>query len=172
MLKYFAYGSNLLSGRLQARVPSARPLGVAQLGQHTLEFSKRSFVDGSGKCTIIHTGQADNTVWGVVFEMDPRDRPALDRAEGLGNGYRAMEVEVLIDGRSLRVFTYIVQGTHHQPGLVPLDWYRALVLAGAEEHGLPADYIAGISAVAAEPDPDEERAARLWDLVEKAASGK
>ena len=165
MLQYFAYGSNLLTARLRARVPSARPLGVGRLMQHALEFSKRSFVDGSGKCTIIETDRPDDVVWGVVFELNPGDRPALDRAEGLGNGYEHREVEVSLKDSVMQAFTYIVQTTHHQPGLVPWDWYMALVLAGAGEHELPEDHIARIRAVAVARDPDEDRAARMWRLA-------
>ncbi|TNF88372.1 MAG: gamma-glutamylcyclotransferase, partial [Gammaproteobacteria bacterium] len=40
-LYYFAYGSNMSPARLQARVPSARPLGVYRLKGHRLSFHKR-----------------------------------------------------------------------------------------------------------------------------------
>lgn len=46
---YFAYGSNMSSARLRARVPSCRPIGIAFLPGHELRFHKRS-KDGSGKC--------------------------------------------------------------------------------------------------------------------------
>ncbi len=165
MLHYFAYGSNLPTARLQARVPSARPLCVGRLARHVLEFSKRSFMDHSAKCTIVHTGDPRDEVWGVLFTMDEEQRPDLDRAEGLGHGYERREVEVLTDRGAALVFTYIVQPSHHDPGLVPFDWYRALVLAGAVEHGLPGEYIDRIREVADEPDPDQERAARMWALA-------
>jgi gamma-glutamylcyclotransferase len=44
--------------------------------------------------------------------------------------------------------------------VTPYDWYKALVIAGAREHGLPADYIAALAAAPAKPDPDKIRAAR------------
>ena len=34
------------------------------------------------------------------------------------------------------------------PSLTPYDWYKAFVLAGAREHGLPQDYVAALDAVA------------------------
>ena len=45
----FAYGSNVCSGRLRERVPSAVPVRVARLLNHSLRFHKRSG-DHSGKC--------------------------------------------------------------------------------------------------------------------------
>ena len=50
-LLYFAYGSNMSSVRLRARVNSAQPLGVARLPGHRLRWHMHS-LDGSGKCDI------------------------------------------------------------------------------------------------------------------------
>ena len=83
-MNYFAYGSNLLTRRLRARVPSARPLGPALLKGHRLAWHKISR-DGSGKCDI--TPDPGGTVWGVVFEIDPQKKCGLDRTEALGFGY-------------------------------------------------------------------------------------
>jgi gamma-glutamylcyclotransferase len=49
---YFAYGSNMLTERLKARVPSTRPISPAILSDYDLRFHKRS-TDKSGKCDII-----------------------------------------------------------------------------------------------------------------------
>ena len=46
---YFAYGSNLSSARMAARVPSARVVARAQLPGHALRFHKVGR-DGSAKC--------------------------------------------------------------------------------------------------------------------------
>ena len=44
-------GSNMCTGRLQQRVPSARPIAVAKLLNNSLRFHKRSDKDGSEKRT-------------------------------------------------------------------------------------------------------------------------
>ena len=44
--------------------------------------------------------------------------------------------------------------------LAPFGWYRALVVAGARESGLPDRYISALAAVTAVADPNEERARR------------
>ena len=46
---YFAYGSNMCTGRLRQRVPSAAPVRIAKLLNRSLRFHKRSD-DRSGKC--------------------------------------------------------------------------------------------------------------------------
>ncbi|HKW19463.1 MAG TPA: gamma-glutamylcyclotransferase family protein, partial [Terriglobales bacterium] len=81
-LYYFAYGSNMCTGRLRARVPSARPVFVTQLRCHTLKFQKRSQKDGSAKADAEHTGRESDVVWGVVFEIDAAQKQHLDEAEG------------------------------------------------------------------------------------------
>lgn len=83
---YFAYGSNMCTGRLRQRVPSADPVRVARLLNHSLRFHKRSR-DGSAKADAFFTGEPENVVWGVVFDIDPADKLRLDEHEGLSHGY-------------------------------------------------------------------------------------
>lgn len=91
---YFAYGSNMCSERLRARkILSATPICVAYLSNHSLRFHKRS-QDESGKGDASFTGSPEDSVWGVVFDIDQSEEPRLDAAEGLGQGYRKDEVMV------------------------------------------------------------------------------
>src|SRR4249920_812082 len=93
-LRYFAYGSNMLTARLRERVPSATAIGIGRLEGHVLCWDKRSWRDGSGKCDAEYTGQRSDVVWGVVFEFELEEKPALDQAEGLGNGYMEKMVNI------------------------------------------------------------------------------
>lgn len=155
MLYYFAYGSNLLSRRLAARTPSARPLGIARLPGHRLYWHKRGR-DGSGKCDAALTGDRGDAVVGVVYRLDAGERAALDRAEGLGAGYHGAEHDFVVAGRALSAFFYRADAGAVDPALAPFDWYHALVVAGAREHRLPADYIAALQRATVD-DPDAER---------------
>jgi cation transport regulator ChaC len=153
---YFAYGSNMLSGRLRHRVPSCALQGVAKLSGFKLSFSKRS-VDGSGKCSIAPS--VDDTVFGVVYDIPLDQKPRLDRAEGLGNGYHERKFQaVWLDGSSVEVLTYVADDHAIDFSAVPYSWYKEFVLAGAQEHGLPAKYIHdNIESVQAIVDPKPER---------------
>lgn len=163
-LYYFAYGSNLHPERLRERVPSSRALAVAELDGHLLRFHKRGR-DGSGKCSILPSGRPQDRVFGVVYRMAAAEQANLDRAEGLGAGYRRVELTVRVDGKPWPVFSYRAQDSHIDDALLPFTWYRRLVLAGARHHGLPADYIDAIGTIAARPDPDTERHARHVRLL-------
>lgn len=167
---YLAYGSNMLTARLQARVPSAQPVGVARLPRHVLCFHKRSHNDGSGKCTLQPASEAVAAVFGVLFEIEPSERPALDRAEGLGVGYAARTVTVHTACGPRRAYTYQARPDHLDATLRPYVWYRALVIAGAREHGLPASHRARLRAVPAQRDPDADRRQRHRTLLPASAA--
>jgi gamma-glutamylcyclotransferase len=153
----FAYGSNLLVERLRARTPSARPVTVATLSGHALRWHKRG-MDGSAKCDAAPTGADEDVVWGVVFRIARAEKPRLDSAEGLGRGYREDAVIVTAGATTLRALSYLA--TDVDPALQPFHWYKAYVLAGARQHGLPEAYVERILAVPSIPDPDPRRAAQ------------
>jgi len=142
--------------RLRARVPSATSLGCHRLLGHDLRYHKAG-QDGSGKCDAFFTGRAEDVVYGVLFEMDAKDKPALDAAEGLGVGYDAKQVSVKdAQGGVHTALTYIALRIDTR--CQPYDWYLHHVQVGAAEALLPAAYVAQkIVAVQAIDDPDTQR---------------
>jgi hypothetical protein len=156
--EYFAYGSNMATARLQKRTPSAEPLGLATLAGHTLRFHKRSKKDGSAKCDAFATSDEDAAVVGVLFKFDPAERGKLVPPRALA-GYDARVVTVInAEGRRRKVLSYFASPAAIDASLKPYSWYKDHVLAGAEEHGLPPDYVAEhIEAIEAVEDPDSAR---------------
>jgi len=155
-LHYFSYGSNMSSKRLLARVPSARKVGVGVLSHHELRFHKASHKDGTAKCDARETGNADHCIHGVVFLIDPAEKPYLDKVEGVGVGYEEKFVTVqLEDGSAVEAYTYYA--TSIDPALKPFCWYKEHVMIGAREHALPADYVAQIECIEVLDDEDLQR---------------
>ncbi len=153
-LIYFAYGSNMSSKRLKARVPSAKALGIGVLDGYALAFHKVSKKDGSAKCDIV-TSLSDQ-VFGVLFEINDKEKSVLDRWEGLNQGYDEMVVEITIEtGNGISAFTYYATIT--DPELQPFTWYKRHVIEGAREADLPSAYIKTIENVAATEDDDKQR---------------
>lgn len=146
---YFAYGSNMSTARLRARTPSARVVGRGRLPGHALRWHKLGR-DGSGKCDVAAAGPG-SVVWGVLFRIDCAEKERLDRIEGLGVGYDEMEVAVATDAGEASARTYRARPDRVDSALRPRPWYKAHVLAGAREHGLPASYVTMIEAVEAAP---------------------
>ena len=162
-LLYFAYGSNMLTRRLRdpARAPSARVLATGYVAGHRLVFDKAG-QDGSGKCDIEVSVESDR-VYGVLYLLTPPDLRRLDRVEGLGSGYRRDTLEIVSECRSRLAYTYVA--LQKTPGLRPFDWYKQLVVAGADEHGLPEAYVERLRAEPVSPDPDVHRAGRAAQLL-------
>ena len=158
-MHYFAYGSNMSLSRLRERVPSAEALGCFALSYHDLRFHKAS-KDGSGKCDAFFTSDLENVIYGVLFKIDPSEKPDLDKAEGLGYGYDAKEVTVTAhDGASVAATTYVA--TNIDENLKPYSWCVFHVLVGANEASLPQDYIdSRITSVEAAEDSDAGRDAK------------
>jgi hypothetical protein len=147
---YFAYGSNMSSRRLRARVPSASPVGIGTLTGWSLAFHKAGR-DGSGKCSIVAVDSA--RVLGVLFSLRATELVKLDLIEGRGFGYERRMIEIATgDGLVVEAQTYIA--TRIGTGLRPYSWYKRHVLEGALEAGLPAYYITTIQAVEAIEDDD------------------
>ena len=150
----FAYGSNMLSARLQDRCSSAIPLCVAELNGFMLCWHKRS-KDGSRKCDIVSASSPKSRVFGVLYRVALHQKCILDKAEGLGQGYAEIDIDVLCEG--VRIAAKAYQATDIDHTRRPYSWYRALVVAGAKEHHLPEDYISQLEAVATQEDPNRAR---------------
>ena len=159
---YFSYGSNMSFKRLNARISNITRLGVAMLSHHDLRFHKASEKDGSAKCDIFETSDPEHLVIGVVYEIDPLEKPILDKYEGLGCGYEIKQVSVEMDGDLINAFAYYA--THINQDLKPLHWYKEHVLRGARENELPDHYIRQIESIHSIDDHDVERHARELEI--------
>lgn len=152
----------MLLERLRApkRCPGAVRVSNAVAENFGLAFDKES-VDGSGKASIRPCTRS--IVHGVIFRIPISQLPALDVTEGVGNGYERVEdFSVATADGVLIVLTYVADKV--SPGLQPYDWYLQLVVAGAEQAGLPGDYVDGLKAVESIPDPKPNRPTRLEAL--------
>jgi gamma-glutamylcyclotransferase len=159
---YFAYGSNMLTRRLKGRTPSADAVSTGFVEGHSLIFDKVSS-DCSGKADIEVSGSPADRVYGVLFSIATEEESSLDRAEGLGKGYRKDEVQVVTPNGVAVAIAYIA--TEKDPAYQPYHWYKALVIAGAVEHNLPDSYIEWLRTVDSKPDPNTTRRAENEALL-------
>ena len=138
-----------------AAVSYKKDEGIAE--GYALRFHKRGG-DGSGKCDAFRTGEPADRLWGALYRLNERQLADLDRIEG--SGYRRATVEVFLGDRALEADLYVARPEAREAGLLPFDWYKEIVLAGARENGLSQGYLDAIEAVPSVADPDLERAAR------------
>jgi gamma-glutamylcyclotransferase (GGCT)/AIG2-like uncharacterized protein YtfP len=130
---------------MQLACPGSRFLGVAELRNHRLAFTRRSLRTGTGVADVLVEPGA--SVWGALYELDEAGVAALDQKEGNGWAYERKAVHLSsADGRSEHdAFAYVViePDSDHVP---PSEEYMQALLDGAGERGLPADYIATLAA--------------------------
>ncbi len=119
---------------MQAHIPSAVAMHIAYMPDRKLVCNKLGR-DGTGKANLVR--QRGQMVYGVLYALSPA---ALQVLDGFDAGYRRIKARVFISGQDpVCVQTYEAERLTDDP--VPLDWYRAYIIAGAREHGLPADYV-------------------------------
>jgi gamma-glutamylcyclotransferase len=154
---YFAYGSNMLTKRLQERAPSAKPVGIGYVMEHHLRWHKKGR-DGSGKCDIFFTGDQDHQVHGVLFEISGAEKTRLDGIEGLNRGYDEKMVEIITVSGLVSAVTYYARVIDER--LRPYEWYKRYVVEGAIEYDFPEIYVQELKSVEAVKDLDLEREQR------------
>ncbi|MFY9083804.1 gamma-glutamylcyclotransferase family protein [Aliarcobacter cryaerophilus] len=154
---YFAYGSNMSSKRLNARVKAIK-FANGKLLNHKLKFHKIS-KDGSGKCDAFETKDLNNFVLGVVYEIYENTLDTLDSFEGKGYGYDRKEVEITLEDMT-KINAIIYYATKIDDSLLPYDWYLKHVLFGAKENRLEDNYINFIRGISSKKDKNELREAK------------
>lgn len=156
---YFGFGSNLLFKRIKIQNKTAERVGVGKLVDYQLDFAdssadKKYYSPTWNGCpaTIIET--KGSAVYGAVWKINKEDLDELDRQEGVECGiYKPMTVTVLMNAKDIQeeieCRTYQLV---HNPS-TPLDTenrpferqpsrtYLNVILNGAEETGLPYDYV-------------------------------
>jgi hypothetical protein len=93
-----------------------------------------------------------------VYEIPREEKRRLDRVEGLGHGYAETTVDVTVGLDTIRAVMYYA--TDKDRSLIPYHWYKAYVIAGAQEHTLPQDYIDLVEQMPSMDDPDVARSTR------------
>ncbi len=168
-MKYLAYGSNMFEARVKhnTRAPSALCLGVAILSGCQMRFHKIG-MDGSAKCNAFTTGNMDDSVYGVVFDIAEKDIAVLDEEEDIRRGgYSRQQVNVIMlkDSAKCVVECYLAGLGFIDATLRPFDWYKALVVAGAQEHKLPHDYVRYLDACPSIRDSNQTRSGKAKDIL-------
>ncbi|NRA87662.1 MAG: hypothetical protein HRU28_09750 [Rhizobiales bacterium] len=70
------------------------------------------------------------------------------------NYQRSDDFIVILNGKEVKTITYYVQKSDLEVGLLPCDWYRDIILLGAKEHQLDAEYIKQFENLITVKDPE------------------
>jgi hypothetical protein len=167
LLWYFAYGSNMqpatFAGRRGIVAVQAVP---ARLAGWQLVFDKPPLLPmGQGMANVVATRGSE--VLGVAYAISADDLAHVDLTEGvLIENYQRVAVEVVALGGGAPFEAWTLTSERRSDGLLPSERYMALLIDGAEHHGLPADYVAWLRAHPAVADSPETLAVR--DFIDRA----
>jgi len=139
---YFAYGSNMSSARLHARITGAEALGPARLLDFELVFDKPGR-DGSAKANLRAAPNA--CAHGVLWRVESI---ALDTLDDFEPGYeRILQAIVPAAATATHAWTYIHPGSSRP--MQPSHAYLSHLVVGVREHGLPDELLTRLERLAA-----------------------
>jgi gamma-glutamylcyclotransferase (GGCT)/AIG2-like uncharacterized protein YtfP len=158
---YFAYGSNMQTatfrGRRGIEFHRARPVRVP--GWRLVLDKPPLFSIGHAFANVV--AEPDAEVLGVAYEVDEEALRAIDLTEGvlIGNYERVVVSATPLGGRARRPLSvHTLTSPRRDPTLSPSTRYMSLLIEGALEHGLPAEYVAFLRTI---PATEESAAAKL-----------
>jgi hypothetical protein len=161
---YFAYGSNMQSETLRGRrgVEYHRAV-TARLPGWRLVLDKPGLISVVGAfANIIPDPGAE--VLGVSFELSETDLAHVDLTEGvlIGNYDRvAVTVQPLASPGAPPLAAFTLTSERRDASVQPTRRYMDLLIAGAEEHGLPAAYVAFLRSIPASEETPEAQELRV-----------
>ena len=125
---YIAYGSNINLPQMSFRCPHSKVVGTAMVKGWELEFR--------GVATIVP--KADSEVPVLLWELDPRDIPALNRYEGFPHLYRQQEIEVETPDGKAKGMVYLMNRGQISP---PSQGYLQTIWDGYKANGMDTSYL-------------------------------
>lgn len=146
-IKYFAYGSNMNLAQMCERCPHSEKIGIGYMNDAEVCFPSFYAPWDSGMAG--YRSSPGNKMWGVIFDLDPRDLEVMRDYEDFVfgrdpelNNYNEVTVVVISNEEEIECMTYesIVTG-NYRPSLK----YLQGIIQGATENNLPEEYIEKLS---------------------------
>lgn len=147
MEKYlvFAYGSNMNFEYLvnyfntQGKKFSLKKIGIGELKGYKLSWSVYSKTWNCGVLNVINSN--DDSVWGVIYEVDENTLYLLDKKEGCPKKYVRELLPVYVSNEEVLAYVYKANPSHTTANFWPNLDYKKIVLEGAIANSLPQDYV-------------------------------
>lgn len=125
---YIAYGSNINLEQMAYRCPHSKVVGTSKIKGYELEFR--------GVATIVPKENASVPV--LIWELDERDLPILNKYEGFPSFYRQEKMPFELNGKSYKGMAYLMNRGTISP---PSPQYYNTILQGYQENGLDESYL-------------------------------
>ncbi len=139
MVWHFGYGSNLSTEFLRQHCPSVKPVMKAYLPNFRVEFRFYSNNRQGGISSIMEA--PGEMTYGVIYEMPKKEMDDLDVLESVPEGLYTRETFLVLgeDGEWHEGNLYRV--ANPEGPFTPAKSYLDLMIEGAREHGLDAEFL-------------------------------
>lgn len=159
--KYFefiTYDSSILFNKIESIVPSVQVIGKKEIKRRKLVFYRNGEY-GPTLANIEYSSNEEDVVWGVLYKIDLVEKKKIDSVmKGYFKSFNLNRFNTESDnGFGEHKNAYSLDDT---TGLVknkPYNWYKKLMVKGAEENGFPKDYIKKLKSIQSEEDKNLER---------------
>ena len=137
MPNVFLYGPDTFRKRTFDRIGGCSVLGAAKLDGYALTFNKPNMKNRQEGLPNLMAEEGAIT-HGVVFELEDKQVENLD---GYFGGYQKQNLQVYLrkTHENIEVFSYFARRT--KASLKASPEIRTLCIQGAEENGLPKDFV-------------------------------
>lgn len=125
---YIAYGSNINLEQMAYRCLHSKVVGTSEIKNFELEFR--------GVATIVPKENASVPV--LIWELDERDLPILNRYEGWPRLYRQEKMEFELNEKTFEGMAYLMNYGKIAP---PSQEYYNTILQGYRENGLDESFL-------------------------------
>ncbi len=127
---YVAYGSNMNLEQMSHRCPKAKVVGNGMLKDYKLTFrGKYKGVANIEPCK-------DKSVPIVLWEITKDCETALDLYEGFPSLYIKKQVEVIVDGKTIKAMVYIMASEYTNMVAAPTEYYFNVIARGYSNNGI------------------------------------
>ncbi len=150
---YIAYGSNINLEQMAFRCPHSKVVGTSEIKDFELEFR--------GVATIVPKENASVPV--LIWELDERDLPTLNKYEGWPRLYRQEKISFELDGKSCVGMAYLMNHGEISP---PCQQYYDTILQGYRENGLDESFLQKALENSFQMDLAEEEIDEDFDMEE------
>ncbi len=150
---YIAYGSNINLEQMAFRCPHSKVVGTSEIKNFELEFR--------GVATIVP--KENTSVPVLIWELDERDLPTLNRYEVYPRLYRQEEMSFELNGQSYKGMAYLMNRGEISP---PSQQYYDTILQGYRENGLDESYLQKALENSFQMDLAEEEIDEDFDMEE------
>ena len=120
---YFAYGNNMNPDIMKKRGVEFVERKKGIIRGYRIIFNKKAKDNNYSYANIEHTGNKEDCIEGILYQMDNNEMREIDKHEGFPTQYNKYRIEVETDEGNIQAIVYIAQPEWIDNNLKPPKFY-------------------------------------------------